>query len=114
MEFANYVRLPFLLEAVEVTVDNIEELAPLAGELRHKEDGTPFIHVNKKLVQNVFRVYTGFFITRMGDNVRCYSPKVFQREFTAMNSDWAAYFGMGETPDNKNTEVESAQVLTVD
>jgi len=92
MEFTSYVRKPFTVEAIEVTVDNIEELAELVGELRKKDDGTPFIHVNKRLVPNVFRVYPGFFVTRMGDNVRCYSRKVFNEQFVGMTDEWQEYF----------------------
>lgn len=82
MEFSEYVRKPFVVEAVEVTVDNIAEIAKYVGELREKDDGTPFIFVDRRLVPNIFRVYPGFFMTRMGDHIRCYSRKVFFEQFT--------------------------------
>lgn len=81
MEFTSYVRKPFTVEAVEVTVENIEEVAGLIGEYRQKDDGTPFIQVNRRLVPNIWRVYTGFWVTKMGDNIRCYSKRIFLDQF---------------------------------
>lgn len=81
VEFTNYVRKPFTVEAVEVTKENIGEVAELIGTLRAKDDGTPYIQVDRRLVPNVFRVYVGFWVTRMGDNLRCYSKRIFTDQF---------------------------------
>ena len=81
MQFDTYTRKPFIVEAIEITEENILELAEFIGTLRKKEDGTSYIHVDKRLIPNVFRVYPGFYMTRMGDNVRCYSPKIFHDQF---------------------------------
>jgi hypothetical protein len=35
MEFTQYVRKPFVVEAVEVTVENMAEVAKYVGEMRH-------------------------------------------------------------------------------
>lgn len=94
MEFTNFVRKPFTVEAVEVTEDNIEEIAGLVGTLRHKSNGSPYIEVDRKLVPNVFRVFPGYWVTRMGDNVRCYTKKVFKSQFVETDSDidkWVAF-----------------------
>lgn len=82
MEFSNFIRKPFTVEAVEITVENIEEIANLIGELREK-DGAPFIMINRRLVPNVSRAFPGWFVTQLGDNYRCYSPKVFKDQFIA-------------------------------
>lgn len=81
MEFTTYVRKPFFVQVVEITTENIAECAEHIGDLRKKEDGTPFILVDRRLVPNVFRVYPGFFMTKMGENVRCYSRKIFNEQF---------------------------------
>jgi hypothetical protein len=81
MEFVKFVRKPFLVDAVEVTKENIAEIAPLVGVLKEKGDGTPFIQVNQRLVPNVFRVYPGFWVTRLEDTIRCYSKKAFFAQF---------------------------------
>jgi hypothetical protein len=87
MNFTTYVRKPFIVEAVEVTADNIAEVAMYVGDLRFKEDGTPYILVDRRLVPNVDRVYPGFFMTKMGENVRCYSKKIFKEQFMAQTEE---------------------------
>lgn len=81
MDFKTFVRKPFTVEAVEITKDNIEELSPLIGTMRTKADGTPYIQVDRRLVPNIYRVYPGFWMTKMGDNVRCYSKRIFSEQF---------------------------------
>jgi hypothetical protein len=81
MEFKEFVRKPFVVEAVEITVDNIAECAEFIGTLRYKEDKTPYIAVDRRLIPNVFQVHPGYWMTRMGDNIRCYSPKIFKNQF---------------------------------
>ncbi len=87
MEFAQFVRKPFVVEAVEVTEENIEEVSEFVGTLRKKDDGTPYIQVDRRLIPNVFRVFPGFWMTRMGDNIRCYSKRVFNDQFTEVTPD---------------------------
>lgn len=90
LEFNDFVRKPFVVEAVEVTRDNIAEIAPHVGDLHEKADGTPFIQVDRKKIPNVYRVYPGFYMTRMDDNVRCYSRRVFTEQFARMTPDLQA------------------------
>lgn len=84
MQFATYVRKPFLVEATEVTEENLAEVAELiglGGKVRTEEDGTRYISVDRRLVPNINRVYVGFWVTKMGDNYRCYSQRVFKKQF---------------------------------
>lgn len=99
MEFATFVRKPFVVEAVEVTAENIAEVAKYVGDLREKEDGTPYILVDRRLVPNVFRVYPGFFMTKMGENVRCYSRKIFKEQFTETTEKINAWVEFMSSPD---------------
>lgn len=101
MEFTKYVRKPFTVEAVEITVDNIAEIAELVGTLRKKPNGTPFIHVNRRLVPNAFQVFPGFWMTRMGDNIRLYSNYVFQEQFVSSSVEieqWVDFLNNKPTP----------------
>ena len=96
MEMTKYARKPFLVDAVEITKDNIEEVAKHVGDVRSKDDGTPYILVDRRLVPNVTRVYIGFYMTKMGDNVRCYSKKVFNEQFVQNTDDiqkWVDFLG---------------------
>ena len=81
MEFTGtYTRKPFAVEAIEITEENIALLAPLLGELKEK-DGVPFIALDKRIVPNIHRAFIGWWVTRMDDNLRCYSPKIFEEQF---------------------------------
>ncbi len=91
MDFDTFVRKPFVVQAVEITTDNIEEVAKYIGDVREKEDGTRYILVDRRLVPNVFKVYPGFFMTKMGDNIRCYSKKIFKEQFVEATSDIKAW-----------------------
>ena len=81
LELKTFSRRPFDVDAVQVTVENIAEVAPFVGELREKEDGTPYILVDRRIISNVHRVYPGWWMTKMGENVRCYSGRIFDEQF---------------------------------
>lgn len=86
LEFNSYVRKPFIIEAVEVTEENIEEIAEHVGTVREK-DGKRYILVDHKKVPSVFRVYPGFWMTKMDGNIRCYSRKTFLEQFVPNNKE---------------------------
>lgn len=91
MEFSKFVRKPFIVAATEVTLENIAEVATLIGTLREKENGDPYIAVDRRLVPNLYRVYPGFWLTQMGDNIRCYSKRVFKQQFVHHTDDIQAW-----------------------
>lgn len=80
MEFNHFVRRPFAVEAVQITAENMAEVAELVGHVRTK-DGISFIALDRRIVPNVGRAYLGWWLTRLADNYRCYSPKTFKYEF---------------------------------
>lgn len=86
LEFTSHVRKPFIVEAIEVTEENIAELAPLIGELKERPDGTPFIYVTRKRIL-VDRVYIGYYVTKMGNNIHCYSKRLFDQQFVELTDD---------------------------
>lgn len=99
MKFTTYVRKPFIVQAVEITEDNIAEIAKFVGDLRQKEDGSPYILVDPRLVPNVERVYPGFYMTKMGENIRCYSRRVFTDQFIIQSDQikpWVDYMVHGD------------------
>ena len=113
MEYIEIVRKPFIVEAVEVTTENIEEIAKLVGELRFKDD-KPYIQVNRNVVPGVYRVHPGYWMTRMGDNIRCYNKRVFASQFCLTTPDivqWVSYIGEnGKTPASLSDAAEPAVV----
>ena len=80
MTFRKFVRKPFVVEALQITEDNIEELSELIGEYGVDKSG-PFIMADPERVPTVDRVVPGYWVTKMGKNVRCYSDKVFSGQF---------------------------------
>lgn len=95
LEFSTFVRKPFVVEAVRITEENIEEVAPFVGQLMQKpDDSTHYIEVDPEKVPNLSRVYPGFWLTRLGKNLRCYSNKIFRDQFTEETPDirqWADF-----------------------
>lgn len=96
MDFTKFVRKPFSVQAVKITNENIEEVAKFVGDLKEKEDGTRYILVDPRLVPNVERVYVGFFMTKMGDNVRCYSSKIFNEQFVEFTEEMTPWLDFME------------------
>lgn len=101
LEFTGFVRKPFMVEAVEITFENLEEVAKLIGKVDTDEDGKTIIRVDRKLMPDVYRVSPGplvvrpgFFMTRMGNHIRCYNRKVFFKQFASETpeiKDWVDF-----------------------
>ncbi len=106
MEFAKFFRKPFVVEAVQVTEDNINEIAEFVGTICKKDDGTPYIQVDRRLIPNVFRVYPGFWMTRMGDNVRCYSARIFNEQFTIVSDEVQTWIDFLDEKDSSASDSE--------
>lgn len=85
MEFLPYIRKPFRVEAIEVTIENIHELSEMCGELVEKEGQDPYIQVDRKKVPNLFRIKLGFMVTKMGENLRAFSKEAFLENFAEEN-----------------------------
>lgn len=90
MQFSRHIRKPFVVEAVQITHENIQAIANLLGELKEK-DSEKWISIDRRIVPNIRKAYIGWWVTQLDDNFRCYSPKVFEKEFMVYTDDWAAY-----------------------
>lgn len=95
IEFNNYVRTPFAVEATLITNENIDAIADLVGTVRVK-NGEKYIALDRRIVPNISRAYVGWFVTRLGDNYRCYSPKVFSEQFELMSDTLVVCFDFNE------------------
>lgn len=96
MDYKEFIRKPFVVEAIEITEENINELASLVGEIDYTNNGRPFIRVDKSLVPNISRVYPGYFLTKYRDKVHCWSPAVFEEQFAEVDENiksWVEYLG---------------------
>jgi len=84
MEMTEFIRKPFLIEAIQITEENIFELAKKIGTVHYDEEtNAPYIQVDRRLIPNLYRVYPGYWLTKFGNKSRCYAGKVFEEEFIA-------------------------------
>lgn len=95
LEFDRFVRTPFAVKATKITEENIEEVAKLVGDVRTKNDER-YIALDRRIVPNVGRAFVGWWVTLLGDNLRCYSPKVFAEQFMEMPETQPVAFTFGE------------------
>ena len=98
--YEKFVRKPFVVEAIEITTENIEELSEFIGKLKHKDNGDPYIQVDKRLVPNIYKVQVGFWMTRMNDNIRCYAPKIFVDQFVGHTDELQTWIDFLDSDDN--------------
>lgn len=82
-DFDWYIRMPFAVEAVQITEDNIDEIAAKIGEVKLLK-GEKYIAIDRRVVPNIGRARLGWYFTRMGDNLRCYSEEIFNDLFSSM------------------------------
>lgn len=86
--YQKYARIPFEIDAVEITKENIDEVAQYIGELRQTDEGETYIWSDPRLVAgNARRVWPGFYMTRMDDRTRCYSGRTFLKQFELVNNE---------------------------
>ena len=81
MEFEEYVHKPYVVRAIQLTKDNMEELAPLIGVLVRPKRSPAFIEVDRKKVPVISKVFAGYWITDLDGSIRCYSPRTFREQF---------------------------------
>lgn len=85
----DYLRRPFMIQAVEITIENIKEIARHIGEVRYKPDGiTPYIRLDRRVVPRGTTAYLGFYVTfsNDGNNIRVYSRRGFNETFYKLSS----------------------------
>lgn len=90
MLFKKYIHKPYVVEAVTISEDNFATVADLIGHpdpengnrVRTDEDGNPYIVPDRRLIPNVYKVYLGYILTRIGDKYHCYAPHIFEEQFT--------------------------------
>ena len=99
MEYKSFARKPFVVEAIEITAENLNDIAEMVGTIRTTVDDKVYIQVDRRLIPNIDRVFPGFWLTRMGKNIRCYSAKVFNEQFTEVTDDiksWVDFLNVEE------------------
>lgn len=87
MNFQNYVRTPFAIKALEVTEENFEDVAAFCGKsIEVTSKGDRYIFVNRRIIPTGSKIFVGWWITLMDDNVRCYPPRSFNSQFVPLEA----------------------------
>ena len=82
MDFTDtFIRVPFPVKALRITLENIEEVAKVLGTVRRTKKGVPFIRLDQGLVPKMSRAYIGWYVTEMGSQYRCYAAEVFEAQY---------------------------------
>ncbi len=92
MEMMNFLRKPFIVEAVEITEGTIKEVAALVGRLKYNEDsGDPYIVVDRKKVPNCEQAHIGDYLTVFLNRYRIFSAEQFTKQFVYADDDLKAW-----------------------
>lgn len=81
IEFKNYKRKSFPIEAVEITEENMDAVAELIGEVVQDSEGVRSIVIQGNKVPHIRRAYVGWWLTNVDGQMRCYMPTVFADQF---------------------------------
>lgn len=79
-----YVRKPFEVEAVQVTEENLTDVADWCdGDIRHTADKVPFVKVQvaRPLTTRQTRAFVGDWILYAGRGFKVYTAKAFEGAF---------------------------------
>lgn len=76
-----YIRKPFPVEAVQITEENIDDIAAIIGEVVVNEKGIRLIKLNRELIPRMSHAYIGWYVTRMGPLYRCYKADLFESQY---------------------------------
>lgn len=102
MDFKEFTRKPFDVEAVEITEENFDEIFALIGREIKEEGDKKWIIVERRVLPNINKVTVGWWLTKMGENnFRCYSPKAFSDQFESLiDEDGLVKHNVFDLPDS--------------
>ena len=83
IQMEDYSRRPFSITAVQITEENLEEIAALISASVTTTPHTRFIDVNPSIIQGIGVIKPGWWITLMEGSYRAYTNDVFHRLFKA-------------------------------
>jgi hypothetical protein len=84
---ASYLRKTFLVEAVEVTQENMAEVARHIGKVVESREHGRHIEIDERIVPRFKKVYAGFFVTFFDEQIRVYTRRSFFNHFIAFDAE---------------------------
>lgn len=89
LETVKYVRKPFYIDAVQVTAENLADVAKWAdGDVRSDENAK-YIHVrvHRPINDRQSKAYVGDWVLYAGTGFKVYTPKAFAQSFELAPDD---------------------------
>jgi hypothetical protein len=101
IEIVKYIRKPFEVDAVQVTADNMSEVANWCGGEVLTDNGNNFVKVSVErfLNERQTKAFNGDWVLKAGTGYKVYTPKAFSKSFEPLT---------GVARDNA-TQAEKAQ-----
>ena len=95
MKTSRYVRKPFYVDAVQVTKENMEEVAKwCGGDIQHDLNGIGFIkalqHRSKTIPKT--RAFVGDWVLSSKIGFRVYTNGAFEKSFEDSDGEWSESF----------------------
>lgn len=82
MEYSEFVRVPFVVQAVQVTEENFNDIFELIGkEIKETPAGKKYILIDRRIIPNGHKAQIGGWVTFMDDKLRYYSKTAFADQF---------------------------------
>lgn len=110
MKTEKYTRNPFVIDAVQVTDDNINEIAQwCSGDVRTaeikpgKEDHYIKVRVQRPLNERQTQAFVGDWVLFAGTGYKVYTNKAFRKCFTKYEED-TTVGGQAKFPDDETAE----------
>lgn len=99
--FEEYARKMFVVEAIEITEENIDYVASFIGDVVELPDGSSYIEVDRKLAPGISRAYVGNYVTKVGNRHRVYNEEMFHNLYTRNTGDiqqWIDWLNKRQEP----------------
>lgn len=83
IETSKYTRKPFEVEAIQVTAENMDEVAQWCGGTVTTEGDTKFIKVeiDRVLNERQTKAFIGDWVLKQNDSYKIYTSKAFRKSF---------------------------------
>lgn len=115
LETKQYVRKPFHIDAVQVTADNMQEIAKwVDSEVRTDSDGKYVkVRVHRPANDKQTKAYVGDWVLYAGTGYKVYTPKAFAKDFEPVSDETKMIDTSVPRKVSKNADEDKDEVVGV-
>lgn len=116
LETMQYIRKPFYIDAVKVTVDNIQEVAKWVNSEVRTDDSGQYVkvRVHRPANDRQTKAYVGDRVLYAGTGYKVYTEKAFVQSFELVSSESKMIDTSAQRKGDKNTQDEVVGVVEGD